>query len=82
MKEVQSYKEDDFKYKSFELTDQELKTVSDYLNHKFKSGKTFMNCMYDLNGNLLAAQVNEESTWDLTAEEVKELFGSDAECLK
>ena len=82
MKEVQNYKEDDFKYKSFEIMDQELKVVSDYFNHKFKSGKTFMNCMYDLNGNLLAAQVNEEFTWDLTAEEVKELFGSDAECLK
>ena len=82
MKETQNYKEDDFKYKSFELTDQELETVSDYLNYKFKSGKTFMNCMYDLNGNLLAAQVNEESTWDLTPKEVKELFDIDAECLK
>ena len=76
MKEVQSYKEDDFKYKSFEIMDQELKAVSDYINHKFKSGKTFMNCMYDLNGNLLAAQINEESTWDLMPEEVEKLFGN------
>ena len=78
MKEIQNYKEDDFKYKSFELTDQELKTVSEYFDYEFNKVETSLNCMYDLNGNLLAAQVNEESTWDLSSEEFKELFGSKA----
>ena len=31
--------------------------------------------MYDLNGNLLAAQINENSTWDLMPDEVEKLFG-------
>ena len=78
MKEIQNYKEDDFKYKSFELTDQELKTVSEYFDYEFNKAETSLNCMYDLNGNLLAAQVNEESTWDLSSEEFKELFGNKA----
>lgn len=82
MKENQSYKEDDFKYKSFSLDEKELKAVGDYFEYEFKQSETFMNCMYDLNGNLLAAQIVEESTWDLVPDEVKELFGEDAECLK
>jgi hypothetical protein len=32
--------------------------------------------MYDLKGNLLAAQINENSTWDLMPEEVEKLFGN------
>ena len=74
MKEVQYYKENDFNYKSFDLTEKEIKAVSEYYEHDFKKGETFLNCMYDLKGNLMAAQVNEDSTWDLSPEEVNELF--------
>lgn len=76
MKENESYKENDLAFKGFDLTKKEIKTVSEYFGYEFNADETHLFCMYDLKGNLLAAQVNEESTWDLTPEEFSELFGN------
>lgn len=75
MKMNENYKENDMEFKGFDLTESEIKIVSDYFEHEFNAKETHLFCMYDLNGNLLAAQVNEDDTWDLTPEEVTELFG-------
>lgn len=76
MKENESYKENDLAFKGFDLTKKEIKVVSEYFDYEFNAEETHLFCMYDLKGNLLAAQVNEESTWDLTPDEVEELFGN------
>lgn len=75
MKMNENYKENDMEFKGFDLTEKEIKVVSDYFDYEFKEKETHLFCMYDLKGNLIAAQVNEDDTWDLTPEEVSELFG-------
>ena len=75
MKMNESYRENDLQFKGFDLTKKEIKIVSEYFGYKFKQNETHIFAMYDLKGNLLAAQVNEESTWDLTPDEVEKLFG-------
>ena len=75
MKMNENYKEYDREYKGFDLNKEEIKVVSEYFGYKFKTNKTHLFCMYDLNGNLLAAQINENSTWDLMPDEVEKLFG-------
>ena len=74
MKEVDSYKEDDFRYKDFELNENEIKIISDYFEHKFKAAETHLLCMYSFMGDLVMAQVQEDFTWDLSLEEYKKLF--------
>ena len=76
MKMNENYRENDLEYKGFDLTEKEVKTVSEYIDYELNAKETHLYCMYDLNGNLLAAQVNENSTWDLSPEEVKKLFGN------
>ena len=76
MKMNENYKENDMEFKGFDLTEKEIKVVSDYFDYEFKAKETHLFCMYDLKGNLIAAQVNEDDTWDLTPEEVSELFGN------
>ena len=75
MKMNENYKENDMEVKGFDLTEKEIKVVSDYFDYEFKEKETHLFCMYDLKGNLIAAQVNEDDTWDLTPEEVSKLFG-------
>ena len=75
MKMNENYKENDMEFKGFDLTEKEIKVVSDYFDYEFNAKETHLFCMYDLKGNLIAAQVNEDDTWDLTPEEVTELFG-------
>lgn len=75
MKMNENYKEYDREYKGFDLTKEEIKVVSEYFDYKFKQNETHLFCMYDLDGNLLAAQINENSTWDLMPDEVEKLFG-------
>ena len=75
MKMNENYKENDMEFKGFDLTEKEIKVVSDYFDYEFKEKETHLFCMYDLKGNLIAAQVNEDDTWDLTPDEVTELFG-------
>ena len=72
----ENYKENDMEFKGFDLTEKEIKVVSDYFDYKFNAKETHLFCMYDLKGNLIAAQVNEDYTWDLTPDEVTELFGN------
>ena len=76
MKMNENYKEYDMAYRGFDLSENEIKIVSEYFGYKFDVKKTHLFCMYDLNGNLLAAQVNENSTWDLSSDEIAELFGN------
>ena len=76
MKMNENYKENDMEFKGFDLTEKEIKVVSDYFDYEFKEKETHLFCMYDLKGNLIAAQVNENDTWDLTPEEVTEMFGN------
>jgi hypothetical protein len=76
MKMNQNYKEYDMEYKGFDLSETEIKTVSDYFGYEFNPKETHLLCMYDLNGNLLVAQINEESTWDLMPDEVEKIFGN------
>lgn len=75
MKMNENYKENDMEFKGFDLTEKEIKVVSEYFDYEFKEKETNLFCMYDLKGNLIAAQVNEDDTWDLTPEEVLKLFG-------
>lgn len=76
MKMKQSFKEYDMAYKAFDLSEKEVKVLSEYFGYEFKSKETHLCCVYDLKGNLLTAQVNENCTWDLSPEEVDELFGN------
>lgn len=72
----ENYKEYDMEYKGFDLSKDEIKIVSEYFGYEFKAKETHLFCMYDQKGKLLAAQVNENETWDLTPDEVTELFGN------
>lgn len=72
----ENYRENDMEFKGFDLTEKEIKIVSEYFGYQFNPKKTHLFCMYDLKGNLFAAQVNEDDTWDLTPEEVVKLFGN------
>ena len=71
----ENYKENDMEFKGFDLTENEIKVVSEYFEYEFNEKETHLFCMYDQKGKLLAAQVNENETWDLTPDEVTELFG-------
>ena len=75
MTEVESYKEDDFKYRDFKLNEKELKILSEYFEHKFKVDGTHLLVMYGFMGDMVVAQVQEDFTWDLTPDEVEKLFG-------
>lgn len=74
MKEIYSYKEDDFRYKEYELNEKELKKISDYTNYQFKSSKTRLLIIYSFMGDMVAAQVQEDIVKDLSPEEIKKLF--------
>lgn len=76
MKMNENYKEYDMEYKGFDLSKDEIKIVSEYFGYEFNEKETHLFCMYDQKGKLLAAQVNENETWDLTPDEVTELFGN------
>ena len=76
MKMNENYKEYDLEYKGFDLTEKEIKIVSEYFGYEFNAKETHLFCMYDLRGNLLAVQINENSTWDLMSEEVEKLLGN------
>lgn len=76
MKEIESYKEDDFRYKDFEVDQEETKILSDYFNHNFKTAETHLLCMYSFMGDLVLVQVQEDFTWDLTPKEFEKLFGN------
>ena len=76
MKEIESYKEDDFRYKDFEPDEKELKKLSKYFDYKFKAGKTHLLVMYGFMGDLVAAQVQEDFTWDLSPDEFNKLFNN------
>lgn len=74
MKEIYFFREDDRKYKKFELTKKELESLSKHFNYQF-STETKIICFYDYKNNFLAAQVHEGfSTWELTPEEFEKLF--------
>ena len=75
MKEIESYREDDFRYKDFEVNDEEVKILSDYFEHKFKIKETHLLCMFSFMGDLVMVQVQEDFTWDLTPGEFEKLFG-------
>lgn len=75
MKERNSYKEDDFRYREYELNEKELKKVSDYTNYQFKSSKTRLLIIYSFMGDIVAAQVQENIIKDFSPEEIKKLFG-------
>ena len=79
MKELESYREDDFRYKDFELNENEIQIISDYFEHKFKAAETHLLCMYSFMGDLVMAQVQEDYTWDLTPGEFEKLFGKKAD---
>ncbi len=74
MKEVDSYKEDDFRYKDFKLEENELKKLSDYFNHNFKAAETRLLCIYNFMGDFVTAQVQEDLTYDLTPGEFEKIF--------
>ena len=74
MIEMESYREDDFRYKDFKLDENELKKLSEYLGHKLKADETRLLCMYSFMGDLVIAQVQEDLTWDLTPGEFEKLF--------
>ena len=74
MKEIDSYKEDDYRYKDYELDKKEIKKLSNYFNHQFKASETRLLIIYSFMGDFVAAQVQEDSTWDLSPEEYKKLF--------
>ena len=74
MKEINAFNEDDFRYKEFELSDKELKNLSEYCKHNFDAEKTHLICIYDFMGKLATVQVNEDTTIELTPEEFENLF--------
>ena len=78
MKEIESYKEDDYRYKDFELDKKEIKKLSEYFDYKFNADETHLLVMYGFMGDLIAAQVQENYTWDLTPEEFEKLFSKAA----
>jgi DNA-binding MarR family transcriptional regulator len=74
MKEIDSYKEDDFRYKEYELNEKELKKISDYTNYQFKASKTRLLIIYSFMGDIVAAQIQENIIKDFSPEEIKKLF--------
>ena len=75
MKEIDSYKEDDFRYREYELNEKELKKVSNYTNYQFKSSKTRLLIIYSFMGDMVTAQVQENIIKDFSPEEIKKIFG-------